>query len=277
MSKVFIVDDDPAIVAALQLMLEWNGFETATAHDLVTATERITREFFPLILADLRMREDDDGLQLIEAARQLSPRSRVATITGFADAATIERLRDRGATLVLQKPVEEGDLLAALGEMLASIESADASAPDDEVLYAQTERALRRIASGRYGFNREDAEELIQETWLLFLEKRAAIRAPGPWLSGTVANLCRREIERKVRERERTVEVFETGFTPSDDDVLSVRQGLRRLDERSRALCTMLAMEQRSYEEVSRAIDVPLGSVGPLYQRAKARLRAALN
>lgn len=277
MSKVFIVDDDPAIVAGLQFMLEWNGFETAVAHDLATATERIACEFFPLILADMRMREDDDGLRLIDAVRRLSPSSRVATITGFADPATIERLRERGATLVLQKPIDESDLLAALAEMLVSIETAQASASDDDLLYAQTERSLLRIARGRYAFDTADAEELVQEAWALFLEKRAAIRTPATWLSGTVANLCRREIERRIRQRERSVDLFETAISPAADDVLSVRQGLTRLDDRSRALCTMIAMEQRSYEDVSRALDVPLGSIGPLYQRAKARLRALMN
>lgn len=277
MSIVFIVDDDPMIVAALEAMLESNGYETAAANDLSSATERISREFFPLILADLRMHEDDDGLRLIEAVRRISPRSQVATITGFADAAMRERLREGGAALVLQKPVAESELLAALGDMLSSIERADAAASDDDALFAQTHRTLRRIAAGRYGFNAADTEELIQETWLLFLEKRAGVRVPRTWLSGTVANLCRREIDRRVRDREQAADQVDASFTPAHDEALALRQGLERIDERSRSLCVMLAMEQRSYDDVSREIDIPLGSVGPLYQRAKARLRAALN
>ncbi|HYO79707.1 MAG TPA: sigma factor-like helix-turn-helix DNA-binding protein, partial [Thermoanaerobaculia bacterium] len=58
---------------------------------------------------------------------------------------------------------------------------------------------------------------------------------------------------------------------------LTVHQALARLDDRSRTLCTMIGLEQRSYEEVSAATNVPLGSVGPLYLRAKARLRVAMS
>ena len=164
-----------------------------------------------------------------------------------------------------------------MAEMLRSIESAEASSPGDDELYTQTEQSLYRIARGRFGFDAADAEELVQETWLLFLEKRTAVRTPHSWLSGTVANLCRREMDRRVRERASSVERFDTGPAPANDEVLAIRQGLERLDARSRALCTMIGMEQRSYDEVIRAIDLPLGSVGPLYQRANAKLRAALN
>ena len=277
MSKVLIVDDDPMIIAGLQAMLDWNGFECESAQDRDSAEARIASQYFPVILADLRMRSEEDGLHLLASIQRLSPRSRVATITGFADAAMIESLRERGAALVLQKPVEESELLAALGAMLTSIEEAESgSNGDDDSLYEDTIKTLRRIAGGRYGFPAEDTEELIQEAWLLFLQKRGAVRSPRTWLSGTIANLCRREIERRYRDRERLGDFVEHAVESPLDDVLSIRQGLAKLDGRSRTLCTMIAMEQHSYEEVSRAIEMPLGSIGPLYQRAKTRLRTTL-
>ncbi len=59
-------------------------------------------------------------------------------------------------------------------------------------------------ARGRFGFPTEDAQELIQETWLLYLEKRRDVHTPKSWLSGTIANLCRQEIQRRIRERAAT-------------------------------------------------------------------------
>jgi RNA polymerase sigma factor (sigma-70 family) len=276
MSKIFVVDDEPIIVAAIQAMLDLNGFESESAPDRATAEERIAGEFFPIILSDLRMRRDDDGFHLLDAVQRLSPRSRVATLTGYADAETVKRLHERGATLVLTKPFTEEQLMAAIAEMLQVVEQADTDAGNDEELYEATVKTLKRVARVRFGFPAADAEELVQEAWLLFLEKRHAVRAPRTWLTGTVANLCRQEIARRYRSREREAEPQERGALPSSDAVLAIRQALERVDERSRTLCTMIGLEQLSYEEVSRASGIPLGSVGPLYMRAKARLREAV-
>ena len=70
--------------------------------------------------------------------------------------------------------------------------------------------------------------------------------------------------------------MLEPAVVPADDAVLAVRQALARLDDRSRTLCSLIGLEQRSYEEVSMAENLPLGSIGPLYLRAKKKLRLEL-
>jgi DNA-directed RNA polymerase specialized sigma24 family protein/CheY-like chemotaxis protein len=277
MSKILVVDDEPAVVAGIRAVLDLHEIESEGAWDCDSAEELIAGEFFPVILADLRMRSEDDGFRLLDAVRRISPRSRVATMTAWADAATEARLRERGAALVLRKPLLEDELMAALRQMLQIVEEAEAAhGGDDEALYAATVNTLQAISRGRYGFAAEEVEELIQETWLLFLEKRASIRSPKTWLSGTIANLCRQEIERRTRDRARSAEMPEPAVTPNDDTVLAVHQALARLDGRSRTLCTLIGLEQRSYEEVSASESLPIGSVGPLYLRAKERLRRTL-
>lgn len=278
MSKILVVDDEPAVVAGIQAVLDLHAIESEGAWDCDSAELLMAGEFFPVILADLRMRSEDDGFRLLDAVRRISPRSRVATMTAYADEATVARLRERGASLVLRKPLLEDELMAALQEMLQVVEAAEAVHADDaESLYAATIGTLKAISRGRFGFPPEDAEELVQETWLLFLEKKDAIRTPRTWLSGTIANLCRQEIERRTRSRARSGEMAEPAVTRADDTILAIHQGLARIDERSRTLCTMIGLEQRSYEEVSTAANLPIGSVGPLYQRAKERLREAMS
>jgi len=41
-------------------------------------------------------------------------------------------------------------------------------------------------------------------------------------------------------------------------------------------LCTLIGLERYSYDEASAPLGIPVGSVGPLYIRAKSRLRQAL-
>ena len=55
-----------------------------------------------------------------------------------------------------------------------------------------------------------------------------------------------------------------------------VRQALQRLDDKSRALCELIGLEQLSYAEASDRLGIHLGSVGPLYIRAKPKLRHEL-
>lgn len=278
MSRILVIDDEPVIVEGLRMLLEMNGMASVGASDFDEAEAWIGAEFFPIILSDLRMRGEEDGFLVIDAVQRISPRSRVATMTAYADAATEARLRERGAHLVLRKPLGEGELMAALREMLAAIELAEAERGDDlDALYSMTTGTLHAIARGRFGFPTEDAQELVQETWLLFLEKRNDVTKPKAWLSGTIANLCRQEIERRVRDRNRNVDALPIiEIERNDDDVLAVHQALAKLDARSRMLCTKIGLEQRSYDEVSAATAIPLGSVGPLYMRAKERLRNAL-
>ncbi|HEV2722373.1 MAG TPA: sigma-70 family RNA polymerase sigma factor [Thermoanaerobaculia bacterium] len=277
MSKILVVDDDPHVLTVLTELLDLENLRPAAAADCAAAEAMIAAHFFPVILADFRLRSEAEGLQLLESIQRLSPRSRVASMSGHATPDMEALVRERGAQLVLEKPIDANALLAVLREMLAEVERADGG-DDLEAVYTASLGALRAIARGRYRFPASDAEELIQETWCLFLEKRRAVREPRAWLSGTIANLCRQEIERRARDRARTsAEMPERATRSADDDVLAVRQALARLDPRSRALCEMLGMERRSYEEVSAAAGIPLGSVGPLFMRAKEKLRRAMS
>ena len=274
--KILIVDDEPAVVAGITAMLDVHQIDAEGIGDAALAEQRIADEFFPVILADLRMRTEEEGLRLLDAVRRLSPRSRIASMTGYADAATEQRLRERGAHVVLRKPFLGDELVPILRELLAAVEAAEETCASDDELYAATVRTLHSISRRRYGFDSEDAEELVQETWLLYLQKRDSIREPRAWLHGAMANLCRQRIDHRQRARARDAELTDFGVVPPDDSVLTIRAALARLDDRSRALCTMIGLEQRSYDEVSAALTIPLGSVGPLYMRAKTRLREAI-
>ncbi|HYU26611.1 MAG TPA: response regulator, partial [Thermoanaerobaculia bacterium] len=82
MSQILVVDDDPHVLAALTELLDLEDLRPAGAADSATAEAMLSSHFFPVILADIRLRSDAEGLQLLESIRRLSPRSRVASMTG---------------------------------------------------------------------------------------------------------------------------------------------------------------------------------------------------
>jgi len=79
--KILIVDDEPAVVAGITAMLDVHQIDAEGIGDAALAEQRIADEFFPVILADLRMRTEEEGLRLLDAVRRLSPRSRIASMT----------------------------------------------------------------------------------------------------------------------------------------------------------------------------------------------------
>jgi RNA polymerase sigma factor (sigma-70 family) len=274
MNQILIVDDEEIVASSLLAIFEAHDFRARTAHDRQAAEALIAREFFPIILADVRLQTEAEGLALLESIQRLSPRSRVASLTGYATAALERELAARGTTMVLEKPIGVDEIIAVVRELLEQIEVELAAAPDNEELVRATDRLLRSIPQRRYGFSREDAEELAQEAWCLFFEKQQSVRTPKTWLTGAVANLCKQEVQRRTRDRGELAP--EPSYGEAFDATLAVRQALERLDPKSRTLCELIGLEQRSYEEVSAAASIPLGSVGPLYIRAKQKLRAAL-
>src|SRR3954451_12375085 len=194
MRKILVVDDDPHVMAALTELLDLEDLRPIGAADCATAEAMVESHFFPVILADIRLRSDAEGLRLLESIRRVSPRSHVASMTGSATPDVEERARELGARRVLQKPLDEAALVAVLREMLAEVERAGGD--DLEAVYAASLGTLRAIARAPHHFPPAYAEKLIQETWYLSLEKPGAIREPRAWLSGTIANLCRQQIDR---------------------------------------------------------------------------------
>lgn len=278
MKKILVVDDDPAVVEGLVALLRLENLDAIGAEDSETAQQLVRDGFFAVVLSDLRLRSENDGLALIDAVSRISPRSRLAAMTGFLTPEVEAELARRGATLVLEKPFDIENAVAALREMALAI-APHQSASDEEIetLYGQSIPLLRSIAIRRYRLDREAADDLVQEAWCLFLERRAGITTPRAWLAGTISNLCRQQIQRLCRARARVTDVVTEGFEEATETVLAVQQALGKLDPRSRKLCELIALEQQPYAAVSASMQLPIGSIGPMYLRAKAKLAKELS
>jgi RNA polymerase sigma factor (sigma-70 family) len=132
-----------------------------------------------------------------------------------------------------------------------------------------------------------DAADAFQVTWMRLVESLGRINDParlGPWLATTARRECL-----AVLRRARTDGWISRGDDlpdlPSDaphpaerligeESVAALREALNRLKRRDRALLRMLTVEPvSSYEEISAALNMPIGSIGPTRARALARLR----
>jgi RNA polymerase sigma factor (sigma-70 family) len=149
---------------------------------------------------------------------------------------------------------------------------------------ARHDRRLRAVARS-YGLSSWDVDDVIQCTWLQYLEHGRSLREPaalGAWLETTARRLCLRTLQRHVREQ--LVEDSDLR-APSDDPGperqalagecrIAVRRALAALPERQRRLMGLLVHRpDLSYEEVGRRLDMPIGSIGPTRARCLDRLR----
>lgn len=284
MKRILVVDDEAAITDGLTALFGIEQIVARGAYDCDGAVAALEQEFFPVILADVRLRTEEEGLRLLGRIRELSPKSKVASLTAFATPELEERLRAAGSSMVLRKPMEFEDIVSIVVELLEStVEEAGVESPEQlEAIYEDLNRMLYAIPQRRFGLSPDEADEIVQEAWMLFLEKRDWIRSVKPWLAGTMVNLSRQRIDRNVRQRSREEDLPEGSEVhcsvdaQASEETLAVRQALGCLDERSRLLCTLIGIEGYSYEEVASELGLPIGSVGPLYIRAKKRLRAML-
>ena len=274
MTKILVVDDDPLIVEGLVEMLRIESFDACGALDRETAEEAVAAEFYPVVLADLRLRSEDEGWRLLDAIARISPTTRVASMTGYATDEIEQKLRERGAALVLRKPIEITEIVALIRDMAAALEAAQSEDLDE--VYRQTYAQLAGMARKRYGLGPDETQDILHEAWCLFLEKRASVRTPKAWLSGTVVNLCRRWIEDRVRWRGPDVDMLDRPCGGDAETTMVARDALSRVDARTRRLCQLIAVEGLRYDEVSDALRIPIGSVGPLYMRARKKMRDVL-
>ena len=284
-TRVLVVDDEPVIVDSLTTLLAAEDIESAGAFDRMSAEAMIRGTFYPVVIADVRLHSKDEGLALLDDIKRLSPQSKVISISAYPTPELEKELLGRGSRMLIAKPAEIGEILTAIFDLVGEIEKIaddELDQPDIEQLHDKVRRLLYSIPQRRFGLSPEEAEDVVQEAWLLFLEKRGLIRMEQAWLAGTVTNLCRRHLYSARCSREQAAEdqVLESAADPRSEiseEAIDLLEAIGSLDKKSQLLCRLIAIEGYSYDEVSSATGLPLGSIGPMYIRAKDKLRRELS
>ena len=120
--RILIADDQADVLAALQLLLKGEGYETRSAQTPEQVLEIMQSDRPELLLMDLNYARDTtsghDGLGLLRSIRALDHDLPVIVLTGWASLdVAVECLR-RGVSDFIQKPWDNTKLLAALRKHL---------------------------------------------------------------------------------------------------------------------------------------------------------------
>jgi CheY-like chemotaxis protein len=126
--KLLVIDNEPAILDGMRLLLEGWGLEVVTAASAADAVEVMTRQAqeISIILADYHLHQDD-GIILVESLRQRAGRHIPAMLITADRSLSVQELAQRQDIVYLRKPVKPAALRAALSHAIARLEAPAAS------------------------------------------------------------------------------------------------------------------------------------------------------
>jgi two-component system response regulator PilR (NtrC family) len=102
-ARILVVDDEKSMRDLLSITLEKEGYDVLTAAGGQQAIEALHRESVDAVITDLRMPKVD-GLQVLRAAKEISPDTAVIVITAVASTETAVEAMKLGAYDYITKP-----------------------------------------------------------------------------------------------------------------------------------------------------------------------------
>jgi FixJ family two-component response regulator len=117
---IAVLDDEPQMCKALSRLLKTYGFEVATFALGTELLQACALRLPDCLLLDLHM-PDLSGFEVLERLATQHLRVPVVVITGHDQPGNAERVRALGALDYLLKPLNESQLLAAIGKVTQTV------------------------------------------------------------------------------------------------------------------------------------------------------------
>ena len=202
-ASILIVDDDRQVLDSMCSWLQAKGYSVESANSLKEGVEWVDRQYFDLVLADIRLR-DGDGFDLLEHCNRMYPSTSVILVTGYAAADTgVEALR-AGAFDLLTKPLIDDELEMALDRVLAQRQ------------VIEENRNLKEQLDSRFGIDnivgQDHRMQRIFEMIDSVANTRATVLITGE--SGTGKSMIARAIHRRSARRDQSFVEVACGALP---------------------------------------------------------------
>lgn len=122
LGSILVVDDEEDICHILEDALTLKGYRIETARDGVQGLEKVGRQYFDLMLLDLRMPKKA-GLEVLKITRKTHPNLPIVIISGVAHESEFTEALKLGASACLKKPFDILELLSIIKSLLHPAES----------------------------------------------------------------------------------------------------------------------------------------------------------
>ncbi len=120
--KVLVVDDNPAVCTALEVLFDVHGLEVLVARTPAEALDLVSREDVGVVVQDMNFQRDTtsgvEGIELFRAIRKLDPDVPTLLMTAFTALETAVMLIKEGASDYVAKPWNDEKLVATVKNLV---------------------------------------------------------------------------------------------------------------------------------------------------------------
>ncbi len=145
--NVLVVDDEPALLKALEALLKRAGHSVVALDNPITALQRLAAEDFDVALFDIKMPQLS-GLELLNSVKHRRPEVEVIIMTGHATVETALQAVRMGAYDYLTKPFDDVELVV---RSVAKAAERKALADRNRQLETQLRERTGAVADGLVG------------------------------------------------------------------------------------------------------------------------------
>lgn len=162
------------------------------------------------------------------------------------------------------------------------IESAAPAGDAFESLYTQYGILLRGIAMRRYSVPPDDAEGLVHDVFIAYLEHQSSIRDAKGWLIGTVRFKCTHYWRDRKREAPLLPEHEETADPSAEGDVrssverLTIASAMAHLGARCRETIRRFYWQEQSMDDIATSLATSQNNVKQILFTCRRRIREFL-
>lgn len=118
-TRLLFVDDERNIRETLSVILLRYGFTVTLAATVIEALQKVESQEFDLLLCDLNIERENDGLEVIRAMRKVNPHCVTIVLTAYPGAESAIEGIHLGIDEYIIKPAKADTLVALLAEKLA--------------------------------------------------------------------------------------------------------------------------------------------------------------
>lgn len=138
--RILVIDDDDAVVGAIEMMLQQAGYRCRACHSGSAGLKLLKDQEFDAVVANLNM-PGKNGLDVVSSVRRDCPSIVVMLMTSYSSLETAIEAMRRGANDYIIKPFDNDDFLLCLRRAL------------EERQLRRENASLRRSISNAYGRN----------------------------------------------------------------------------------------------------------------------------
>ena len=151
-------------------------------------------------------------------------------------------------------------------------------------------RLLYNVAL-KYTGNEFDAQDIVQETYLMAFDKFSQLKDPDrikPWMLRILRNIflktCQKETARQQLQKTDYIDYLKSFVDKKDaDDLLTlaadtrlVNQAIESLPIKYKEVLTLYYLEDLRYKDIAKTLDIPIGTVMSRLNRAKEGMKIKL-